>query len=127
MIPDQNENKGYLLLEMLVAVAMMCGMLAAIGGALNQAAQDVRLAGEYTAATGLVQKTLQTLEIKQHPWATNPFSYEMNHILYHISWNGRTVLPGLQANQAFVSWRSRGREYSVQAETYHFVSPDPYE
>lgn len=110
-------------METLVAVTVMCGLLAAIGGVLNQAVQDVRLAGEYTAAAGLAQKTLQTLEIKQQPGATNPFTYEMNHTLYHISWTGRMVLPGLQANQAFVSWRSRGREYSVQAETYHFVSP----
>jgi len=118
---DKNRQKGFLLIEVLVAIVIITVALVPIAGMFIQSTQATRNASQFTVATNLAQEQLELLKswtplkwttaTSPVPWqGTGASPIELNNVNYDVE---TVVNPCPEINSAnlvqvtvTVSWNS---------------------
>jgi prepilin-type N-terminal cleavage/methylation domain-containing protein len=112
------EQHGFLMIEVLIATAVISVALVAAAGMLIQSTQATAQAAQYTAATSLAQGKLE--KIKAGVATPAHETIPQNGTEYTVDWV-ETVWPDddrLYSETVTVTWQERGQTQSIEMVTY---------
>lgn len=114
MRKQRGGDRGYVLLEVLVAALFINAALVAALTTFAISTQPYSLAWDYTVATNLGQQTMEILKAGQRPPAIQEIQNK-----FRITWNEQPSGAGnLYYVQVTVNWFYRQEEQSVELVTY---------
>lgn len=128
-LPKQAENKGFFLVDILIAVFLLSVALVPILGLFIQAMKLDSMAKNYTIAANLAQKQLELLKTHTpHYWndlalpCTIPWqdSSQLSPASYAVTTTGISI-PGKPLVQVtvIVTWQEYGKDCNVQFVTFY--------
>lgn len=113
--------KGFTLLEVMVAVAILSLVLVSLLGLRNRSVQDVSLAEHMTTATLLAKRMMtETMLVKQQVPLEQDGQFEEDEFKAYL-WKktvGPTPLPGVIEVRVAVLWKEGERDEVVELVSY---------
>lgn len=124
------ENRGFMLVDVIIAIFLVCVALVPISGLFTQSIQTSAEAADYTRAANLIQQQLELLKTKPPEyWAELALPCQ-------IPWQGNRLLPPSKytlTSQAtlstldshlvqvniIASWKERNRECNLQFVAFY--------
>lgn len=117
----RQNNKGFSLLELVVAIAVLTAGITAVLQALSYSARITGLSCDITNAVFLAGDKMQEFELKEKMKIINKQPAELNEkkdkftLSYTLNPDSTANLYGLQFD---ISWQRAGREEKLNLQTY---------
>jgi len=120
-------RQGFILLEIVLAVAILATALVALSGAISQCLHSARAVDGYTIAQTLIERIVFELD-EQKAWQPGVLEGEFEDVpgfwwRQEILESDRVEETGLYLRILQVGWSDRAGQVSETAETFLYLSP----